>query len=138
MNGWMDKFRAWSARMMAGRYGADQLNLAIIMGALAVTLAGSLTGVRLIVLAADALLILAFYRMLSRDRVRRAQENAKYLQKTAAPRKAVYEWMNRRRNSKQYRYYVCPKCHERLRVPRGVGQVTITCRKCGERFDRKA
>ena len=42
------------------------------------------------------------------------------------------------KNSKKYRYFSCPKCKMRLRVPRGVGNVTITCKGCGEKFDKKA
>ena len=89
-------------------------------------------------LMADALILLAFYRMLSKNRLKRAQENANYLQKTQKLRRAVTEWVNRVKNSKKYRYFTCPKCKARLRVPRGVGSVTITCKSCGNKFDKKA
>ena len=138
MNKWTQRLREGLTRFMAGRYGADQLNFAIILGALIVTVAGSVTGLRLLVIAADALLVLAFFRMLSRNREARASENRSYLTKTYGARKAVSEWLNRMKNRKQYHYYTCPKCHTRLRVPRGVGSVTVTCRKCGEKFDKKA
>ena len=134
----LDRLRAGIARFMQGRYGADSLNLALLWTAIAVSLIGSLAGLRLLVLAADAMLLLAFYRMLSRDMGRRAAENAKFLQKTAGIRKSVREFRTRLRNRKQFRYFTCPKCHARLRVPRGVGKVTITCRTCGEKFDKTA
>ena len=138
MDKWLYKLRAGAERLMAGRYGADHLNLAIVFCSLAVTLIGSLTGLRLLVIAADALLLLAFWRMLSRNREARMAENRAYLTRTYAVRKAVSEWTNRMKNRKQYHYFKCPKCRERLRVPRGVGSVTVTCRKCGEKFEKKA
>ncbi len=136
--GFFDKFRAAVSRFMSGRYGSDQLNLTMVIGALVVTTIGSLSGIYFLTLAADALLILAIFRMFSKDRYRRAHENQVYLEKTQGVRRAVTEWVNRVKNSKKYHYYTCPKCKQRLRVPRGVGNITITCKNCGTKFDKKA
>ena len=135
--GFFDKFRAAVSRFMSGRYGSDQLNLTMI-GALIVTTIGSLSGVYFLTLAADALLLLAIFRMFSKDRYRRAHENQVYLEKTQKVRRAATEWVNRVKNSRKYHYYTCPKCKQRLRVPRGVGNITITCKQCGTKFDKKA
>ena len=136
--GFFDKFRAAVSRFMSGRYGSDQLNLTMVIGALIVTTIGSLTGVYFLTLAADALLLLAIFRLFSKDRYRRAHENQVYLEKTQKVRRAATEWVNRVKNSRKYHYYTCPKCKQRLRVPRGVGNITITCKQCGTKFDKKA
>ena len=136
--GFFDKFRAAVSRFMSGRYGSDQLNLTMVIGALIVTTIGSLSGVYFLTLAADALLILAIFRMFSKNRYARAHENQVYLEKTMKARRVVTEWVNRVKNSKKYHYYTCPKCRQRLRVPRGVGNITITCKNCGTKFDKKA
>ena len=136
--GFFDKFRAAVSRFMSGRYGSDQLNLTLIIGALIVTTIGSLSGVYFLTLAADALLILAIFRMFSKNRYARAHENQVYLEKTMKARRVVTEWVNRVKNSRKYHYYTCPKCKQRLRVPRGVGNITITCKQCGTKFDKKA
>ena len=136
--GFLDKIRASFARFMSGRYGADQLSYAMVILALVMTVVGALSGLGLLTLMADALLIVMFVRMISKDRYRRAHENQVYLEKTQNVRRAVTEWMNRVKNSKKYRYFTCPKCKSRLRVPRGVGSVTITCKSCGNKFDKKA
>ena len=133
-----DTIRANFARFMSGRYGADTLGQHMIFGALAMTIIGSLTGLGFLSLMADALIVLALFRMLSKNRYKRAQENADYAQRTYKVTRAVTEWVNRMKNSKKYRYFSCPKCKMRLRVPRGVGNVTITCKGCGEKFDKKA
>lgn len=136
--GFFDKFRAAVSRFMSGRYGSDQLNLTMVIGALIVMTIGSLSGVYFLTLAADALLLLAIFRMFSKDRYRRAHENQVYLEKTQKVRRAATEWVNRVKNSRKYHYYTCPKCKQRLRVPRGVGNITITCKQCGTKFDKKA
>ena len=133
-----DKIRSSFASFMAGRYGADQLGMTMLWTALIMSIVGSLSGLGLLTLMADALLLLMFWRMLSKDRLKRQHENQTYLQKTYGARKAVTEWINRVKNGKKYRYFTCPQCKKRLRVPRGVGNITITCKGCGNKFDKKA
>ena len=136
--GFLYKIRAAFARFMSGRYGTDQLNMAMLWTALIMTIIGSIAKVPIISLMADALLIVMFIRMLSKDRYKRQHENQVYLQKTYKMRQSMTEWMNRVKNSKKYRYFTCPQCKKRLRVPRGVGSITITCKGCGNKFDKKA
>ena len=102
--GFFDKFRAAVSRFMSGRYGSDQLNLTMVIGALIVTTIGSLSGVYFLTLAADALLLLAIFRMFSKDRYRRAHENQVYLEKTQKVRRAATEWVNRVKNSRKSHY----------------------------------
>lgn len=136
--GFLDKIRASLARFMSGRYGADQLNMTMIWTALILTLIGSIANVGILSLLANVMLILSLFRMFSKDRYKRQHENQVYLQKTYKVRQGTTEWMNRVKNSKKYRYFTCPKCKKRLRVPRGVGAITITCKGCGNKFDKKA
>lgn len=133
-----DKIRSAFASFMAGRYGADQLGMTMLWTALILSIVGSFSRVGLLTLMADALLLLMFWRMLSKDRLKRQHENQTYLQKTYGARRAVTEWINRVKNGKKYRYFTCPQCKKRLRVPRGVGNITITCKGCGNKFDKKA
>ena len=133
-----DKIRSSFASFMAGRYGADQLGMTMLWTALILSIVGSFSRLGLLTLMADALLLLMFWRMLSKDRLKRQHENQTYLQKTYGARRAVTEWINRVKNGKKYRYFTCPQCKKRLRVPRGVGNVTITCKGCGNKFDKKA
>jgi len=136
--GFFDKIRASFARFMSGRYGIDNLGHEMVIAALVMTVIGALTRFSLLTLLADALILLALFRMFSKNRYKRAAENTDYLQRTQKVRKAMTEWLNRVKNGKKYRYFTCPQCKKRLRVPRGVGKITITCRDCGAKFDKKA
>lgn len=136
--GFMDRIRANLSRFMSGRYGVDQLGHEMVICALVMTVIGALTRFGLLSLMADALLLLALFRIFSKNRYKRAAENQDYLARTLKMRTSMTEWMNRTKNRKKFRYFSCPKCKMRLRVPRGVGNVTITCKGCGEKFDKKA
>lgn len=136
--GFFDKIRASIERFMSGRYGTDQLNMEMVIAALVLTVIGSLSGLGILTILADVMLIVVLVRIFSKDRYKRAHENQVYLEKTGKVRQGTTEWFNRMKNSKKYRYFTCPKCKKRLRVPRGVGNVTITCKDCGEKFDKKA
>ena len=59
--GFFDKVRASFARFMSGRYGADQLSMALVIAALVISIVGSFTGARMMTMViSDALLIGAF------------------------------------------------------------------------------
>ena len=119
------KFR----RFMAGRYGTDRLNMAILMTGVVISLIGTFIRLPLVNLlltaAAYGLMIWAIYRSLSRDTYRRYQENRKFMQ--------FFD----RIKDRDHRYFDCPKCRQMVRVPRGKGKIAITCPKCREKFIRK-
>lgn len=84
-----------------------------------------------------AVLIVCIWRVFSRNIYQRQRENAWYLGKKAA----VFRWFRgcreRWSQRKDYKFFRCPSCHALLRVPRGKGKLLLTCRKCGNRFERK-
>lgn len=54
-------------------------------------------------------------------------------------RKRVYysEKEKARADAKLYKYYSCPDCSQKVRVPRGHGKIEITCPKCGRKFIKR-
>ena len=126
---------------MAGRNGPDHLNrfLSIVFLILSVCsvfvrnarIASALYGLSL------GLFFYVMFRMLSRNIYRRQQENGAYLRE----RYKITSWWNGLRDRwaqrKEYRFYKCPSCRTRLRVPRGKGKLNIVCRKCGTSFQRR-
>ena len=132
------KFKDTLARFMYGRYGADNLGRVLIWGGIIVLLIGAFTGLRILTIIAYAAYIFAIFRMFSRNVEKRRLENQKYLSITAGLRKSTTQRMNRLRNSKQYKYFKCPNCKSYLKLPRGVGEVTVTCGKCKNQFRKKA
>lgn len=41
-------------------------------------------------------------------------------------------WVNEKKN---YKITKCPNCKQKLRLPRGKGNIVVTCKKCSTKFD---
>ncbi len=127
--GFLNKVKAALRQFMAGRYGTDKLNMAILGGGLAACVISMLVPVNAVKLALTAvsygLMIWAIWRTLSRNTYKRYQENRRYLM------------LLDQIKDRQHRYYECPKCRQPVRVPRGKGKISITCPKCREKFVKK-
>ena len=124
-------------RFMYGRYGNDQLNLFLMGVYLLLYLVFALTRVTLLYWVSFVLLIWSLFRTLSRNMERRRMENARFM-RLAGP---VLSWLRLRRTirrDKEHVYFKCPSCGQQLRVPRGKGKITVTCRGCGASFEEKS
>lgn len=127
----------WFRKFMAGRCGPDQLSFALLIVSLLFDLAANFTRFMPLHLISLALLVFCFYRMLSRNFEKRRQENQRFLGVWYRIRNFFLRKKDKLRQSKQYRFFKCPSCHNNLRVPKGKGKIYVTCPRCGERFIRK-
>jgi ribosomal protein S27E len=124
-------------RIMAGRYGSDQLNFFMLVVYLLCYFLSLIPRLSLLRYVGLVVLALALFRMLSRNLDRRRQENARFLKATAP----AAQWLRLRRSifqDREHRYFKCPNCGQHLRVPRGKGKITVTCRACGTSFQEKS
>lgn len=123
------------ARFMYGRSGPDQLNTALLAAYLAVhVLRLFLTRFRavwtVLGLIALILILIAFFRMFSKNIDKRRAENARFLNWWYPVRNRSAA-AHQRRLDKQHKYFTCKSCKTLCRVPAGKGKVEITCPKCG-------
>ena len=131
------EFMNFLRRLMVGRYGSDQLNLFLLVLYLIFFLLSAVTGLGILSALGMFLILVALLRMMSRNIERRRAENAKFL-KLVRP---VTQWLRLRRTIRQDRdhcYFKCPNCKQYLRVPKGKGKITVTCRSCGTTFQEKS
>lgn len=124
-------------RFMYGRYGVDQLGRFLVGVAFASCVLNLLFDSFLLMLVSDAAVFYALFRMLSRNIVKRREENARFLKK-ANPAIKWLRLQQTMRRDKTHRYFKCPSCSQYLRVPRGKGKITVTCRSCGASFQEKS
>ena len=85
-----------------------------------------------------ALLILCYYRSLSRNISKRTEENYQYYTLKDRIDRKFHSLKDQWANRKIYHYYRCPKCRQKLRVPRGRGRIQISCPRCGTQFIKKS
>jgi len=129
--------RNFLRNFMIGRYGPDQLNVALILFSLVIAIVSRFVWTGVIIYLSYLLLILALFRMLSRNITRRRRENDKFLKFWSPLKSRVRMFFSGLKMRKTHKFFRCPSCKNRLRVPRGKGKLQITCPKCGERFIRK-
>ena len=129
--------RRWMVRLMAGRYGGDQLN--VLLMALYVILCIVYLFIRMLIfeLLALLLMVVSLYRALSRNIERRRAENNRFLQ-FARPIARRWNTFRARTHDREHRYFKCPNCGQQMRVPRGKGRITVHCRSCGAVFEEKS
>ena len=124
-------------RFMAGRYGADQFSRFLSFAALVLIVVNLFVRSNVLWILGLAALVLTYVRMFSKNFARRRKENEAYLRLKNKLTGGVRDWTDRRKQSKDYVFFRCPSCHAMLRVPRGKGKIRITCRKCGNAFEKK-
>ena len=122
---------------LRGRYGADALakGMLAVYVALAVLMLFVGSAAKIILNIVSLLLCFwMFYRMLSKNIAKRAQENQIYLRM----RRKTKEWILLQRNKWKYRkthvYKKCPHCGAQIRLPRILGEHRCACPKCGDSF----
>lgn len=68
----------------------------------------------------------------------RAEENGRYLRLRENLLSELRVTKERWTQRNDYKFFVCPSCKTRLRVPKGRGKIKIVCRKCGNSFTGKS
>ena len=124
-------------RFMYGRYGSDQLNIALLVTAVVLSILNSIfsaifhhssaMAIISIVMSLLVYLLLFYeiYRALSRNIYKRRRENQRFM-----------NFWNRLRD-RSHCYFSCPQCKQMVRVPKNRGKINIRCPKCGEKFIKK-
>lgn len=125
-------------RFMIGRYGVDAF-AKFIMGVTMVMLLLSIffpwDGLNIVILL---LLGYCYFRMFSRNIAMRAAENRSFLNM----KNTLFSSWSRRKQQKEqkkiYHIYRCPKCKQKIRIPKGKGNICVTCPKCKTEFQKKS
>lgn len=130
---------------MRGRYGADQFARFLSFLLLFLVVLNIFLRRRLLGLICWAVLIYMYYRIMSKNISRRSAENRRYLQikgrvlglfgrKGGSGRTFKEEAEYR----KTYKIFKCPNCSQKIRIPRGKGQIMISCPRCRTEFEKRS
>ena len=153
---------------MKGRNGADELTIVMGFAGIVIAMIGSIAHIQWLSWIAIAVIVIGVLRGLSKNIDARRKENAAFVAATAnvpglgkfvaslgggaaaastsraagtskedferAKRTAKKMWKGRKTTA----YLKCPNCGQMLRVPRGKGKITVTCRGCGASFQENS
>lgn len=131
-------FREKLQRFMYGRYGADGLNqwmTYLVLGLMVLQLF-----VRWPVLSLLEMILigLCIFRMFSKNIAQRSRENQTFYRIKGK----IAAWFRREKGifsqRREFHFYTCPKCKQKIRIPRGKGKICITCPKCRTEFIKKS
>ena len=156
----MDRFR----QFMIGRYGSDQLNIALLVLYLILSIVLSFTGSLVVLVLGYVMFFLIFFRMFSKNIPKRYAENQKFMKiygpirnKLSGGKKSSgyygqnpynnpygtsYSTAKKRshgkpKTDKNHKIFQCGKCGQMIRVPKGKGKIAITCPNCKQEFIKR-
>lgn len=128
-------------RFMQGRYGAygtDRFTRFLLIVWLVVYVLTAFTRFRY----DDAVSLFLFayicFRLLSRDIPRRYRENEAYARIETRFFGRVRQIGTDMQSRRSYHIYRCPQCSQKIRIPRGHGNIVVTCPKCRAEFAKRS
>ena len=135
---WRDKF----TNFMYGRYGVDQLSRFMLIVTFVLCILSMFIRTSILSTLILVLIILTYFRMFSKNIYKRAAENEKYLQIIGKfkgnANTRTYNTSQSAQQKKYYKYFKCPGCSQKIRIPKGHGKIEIRCPKCNTKFIRRS
>lgn len=123
---------------MRGRYGFDDLCGFMTAAAGILLIINIFAGLWVLTILAVAIIVLCYYRAMSRKIEKRYTENQVYVRirgRVFGFFRSVKAYL---RDSRTYLMFRCPDCGQKLRVPRGKGRIVVTCPKCKKSIRKKS
>lgn len=81
--------------------------------------------------------LIVIFRMLSKNIYVRNQENEKYLN-FLNPLNRYLKLKSMNKQEPAHKHYMCPKCKQMVRIPKGHGKIVITCPSCKNKFEKRS
>ena len=135
------KLRDRFIRFMQGRYGAygtDAFTKFLLILTLVLIVATSFGPLRNLSILPFIILIYCYFRLFSKNVPKRYHENQVYME---YQNRFTGFFKNFKYNASQrkiYHVYKCPKCGQKIRIPRGKGKIIVRCPKCSTEFEKRS
>ena len=134
MKNFWENLKSKFAAFMQGRYGYDELNSGLSILFLAFWVLSLITGKRFFYTLGLIALVYSIYRSLSRDHMKRSRERLWFLKQIDKVKRFFRITKPRWEQRNTHKFFRCSQCGATVRVPKGKGQIEITCPKCGNKF----
>ncbi|NTV91245.1 MAG: hypothetical protein HGA22_12950 [Clostridiales bacterium] len=127
----------WLRRFMEGRHGMDQLNTFLLFLSIIIVCIAQLVNLQWLVFMGYVPLAVGFYRSLSKNNTKRNLENYKFSILVSPIYSKLRQTGKYLQDSRTHRHFSCPACKAKLRAPKGIGKIMVTCNVCHHEFTRK-
>jgi len=127
----------WFRKFMYGRYGSDQLNLALLIFSVVISVVARFANSYTLQVISYMVLFLCFVRMFSKNVQKRYKENLFFKSKFDPIKRKVVGIIKGTNARKTHKFLKCAKCKQKIRVPKGRGKIKITCPNCKNNFITK-
>ncbi|WP_067840952.1 hypothetical protein [Amphibacillus sediminis] len=130
----MERLKQKLQYFMQGRYGIDQLYIAILVTYFILLFLSRYFESIALVISLWLLIFWAIFRVFSKNIAKRYAEN-QFLLKVIKQVKSYFSLQIKRiKDSRTHRYRKCSNCGTTLRLPRKRGKHTAKCPRCQHRF----
>lgn len=123
---------------MQGRYGVDNLSRFLSSVALVLILLTFVIRIQLLSTIGLILIAIVYFRMFSRNIQKRYRENVKFIQLRQSFTGFFTNFRRNAQQRRQYHIYKCPRCAQKIRIPRGKGKIMVRCPRCGCEFKERS
>lgn len=129
------KFGDRYIKFMKDRYGIDELYKFLLLICFVLLVINTFVSNNIIRLFEVLLIVIIFYRYMSKNIKLRKKENDKYLEIKDKIIKLFDYNKKKYKDRNTHMYRKCPKCKQKIRLPLKKGKHTVKCPNCGNRFD---
>ena len=129
------KFGDRYIKFMKDRYGIDELYKFLLLICFVLLVINTFVSNNIIRLFEVLLIVIIFYRYMSKNIKLRKKENDKYLEIKDKIIKLFDYNKKKYKDRNTHMYKKCPKCKHIIRLPLKKGKHTVKCPNCGNRFD---
>ncbi|OLA35277.1 MAG: hypothetical protein BHW38_00925 [Firmicutes bacterium CAG:321_26_22] len=129
------KFGDRYIKFMKDRYGVDELYKFLLLICFVLLVINTFISNNVIRLFEVLLIVIIFYRYMSKNIKLRKKENDKYLEIKNKIIKLFDYNKKKYKDRNTHMYKKCPKCKQKIRLPLKKGKHTVKCPNCGNKFD---
>lgn len=129
------KFGDRYIKFMKDRYGVDELYKFLLLICFVLIVINTFISNNVIRLFEVLLIVIIFYRYMSKNIKLRKKENDKYLEIKNKIIKLFDYNKKKYKDRNTHMYKKCPKCKQKIRLPLKKGKHTVKCPNCGNKFD---
>ena len=131
----MNRLKGFLYRFFSGRYGVDSYSYFLLAVYALLCIVNAIVLELILEIFTVALMIYIFWRMMSRNYLKRRRENDIFLKIWSPVKINVRLFFDRIRYVRRARFRKCKHCKAIIKLPVKRGKHVVRCPKCGDKFD---